>query len=321
MNSNTKQSRKKVTLIRVTETKNPEAVSVAIRRIACVAITVIAATGCQSVQSQPESSIDTSVSERLGPYSGPKASVAMAKFEWKVGGGGSGGYQVNTPEGSYSVSFSAANQYMGGLGDMLTTALVQSDRFRVVERQDFDMTTRREVGLSDDNWTSEETTKRKGRVRGADLQIVAAITGWEPNASGRKAGGIGAGLMPRLPFIGGGGFNWSKKKSRAAMDIRIIDTETSEVLAATRVEGEATDSKFGVSGIGIGAHGIGLGGLGEYENTPMEAAIRVMLSEAVVFLTEQTPAEYFTHGNRLANADTSTNHPAPAANAIQTVSN
>ena len=306
MNGNTHQS-SQATPSSTSNNDGRKAFNAVIGRAACIAAVVIATTGCQSVQSQPKATakVDAGLSERLGPYSGPKASVAMAKFEWKVGGAGSGGYQVQTPEGTYSVNFSVANQYMGGLGDMLTTALVQSDRFRVMERQDFDSTTRSEVGLSEAGWTSEETSNKKGSVRGADLQIVAAITGWEPNASGKKARGFGAGLLRRIPFVGGGGVGWKKNKAMAAMDIRIIDTETSEVLAATRVEGESTDSKFDFSGIGFGIGGIGLGGLGEYENTPMETAIRVMLNEAVVFLAEETPREYFRHGTRNIASDTS----------------
>ena len=80
-----------------------------------------------------------------------------------------------------------------------------------------------------------------------------------------------------------------------AMDIRIIDTATSEVLAATRVEGEATDVSLGFLAGGI-VGDVGLaGGLGTYAKTPMEKAIRTCLYEAAKYVIDNTPREYFKH--------------------------
>lgn len=257
--------------------------------------------------SEPKAKVDNSVAQQMGAYAGPKASVAMAKFEWKVGGQHGGSLQVETPQGTYRYSVTQADGYMHGLGDMLTTALVQCGRFRVMERQDFDVTTRKEVGLSDEGWTSKETKKEKGHVKGADLQVVAAVTGWEPNAAGRNVKGIGGGLLPKVPILGAAGIDFSKKKAKAAMDIRIIDTETSEILAATRVEGEASDSKISLGGIGIGAHGVVAGALSEYQNTPMEGAIRVMINEAAKFVAQNTPPNYFKHSDARAEAQSKSN--------------
>ena len=267
-----------------------------ISTILLVAVTGILCVGCAGLNgSEPTAKVDNSLAQQMGPYSGPKATVAMAKFEWKIGGGKGGSIRIDSPQGVHTISVTREDNYLHGLGDMLTTALVQCDRFKVMERQDFDATTRKEVGLSDEGWTSQETKKERGHVKAADLQIVAAVTGWEPNASGKKVKGIGAGLVPNVPIIGGGGIDFSKKKAKATMDIRIIDTETSEVLAATRVVGEATDSKVSLAGIGIGHGGVIAGGLSEYQNTPMEEAIRVMINEATKFIAQKTPAKYFKH--------------------------
>jgi len=102
--------------------------------------------------------------------------------------------------------------------------------------------------------------------------------------------GIGIGDWMGLGDILGG-----IKKSSMAMDIRIIDTETSEILAATDVKGEATDFNLG----GFGGDIIGTirlaGGLSTHSKTPMENAIRVCIYEAVKYIAENTPEEYFKY--------------------------
>lgn len=217
---------------------------------------------------EPTAKVDTGEGQ-LPPYSGPKAAAAVAKFEWKAG------YDYRHGEPT-------------GLRDMMSTVLVQSKRFRVLERAEMG-SIKDEIGLSEEGYTEKKTAKKRGKVKGADLLIVAAVTGWDPGTSG-TSGGIGIGNWRGLGGIMGG-----IKKSSMAMDIRIIDTETSEVLAATRVEGEATD--FNLGGFGGGIIGtVGLaGGLSTYSKTPMEKAIRVCIYEAVKYIAYNTPEEYFKY--------------------------
>jgi len=217
----------------------------------------------------PTAKVDTGLEGQLPPYTGHKASTAVAKFDWKAG------YDYRHGEPS-------------GLRDMLSTVLVQSKRFRVLERQEFGAI-KNEIGLSEEGYTEQQTSKKRGKVKGADLLIVAAVTGWDPGTSG-TGGGLGIGN-----WKGFGGLLGGIRKSSVAMDIRILDTETSEVLAATRVEGEATD--FNLGGFGGGIIGtVGLaGGLSAYPKTPKEKAIRVCIYEAVKYIIENTPKEYFKY--------------------------
>jgi curli biogenesis system outer membrane secretion channel CsgG len=171
---------------------------------------------------------------------------------------------------------------------MMTTALVQSQRFRVLERQEFG-SIQEEIELGEEGYVEESTAVKKGRVKGADLLIVAAVTGWEPGASGVSGGGGGLG--------GGwlGGLFGSYEKSYLAMDIRIIDSSTSEILAATHIEGEARDVDLTVLGGGF-TGGIGLGGfLNTFAKTPMEKAIRITIEEAVKYIATNTPMNYFKY--------------------------
>jgi len=252
---------------------------------------LLATTGCMESMVQPQASVDKGLEEQLPPYHGPKAKVAVANFEWKVGG--SGGTTTISGFGGKAISISH-NEYAGyttGLRDMLTTALVQTKRYRVLERQNL-ASLKQEMSLASSGYTDKSGVK-KGHIKGADLLIMGAVTGWEPGTSG-GGGGLGGGILGKASAIFGA-VSGAFKKSSMAMDIRIVDTHTSEVLAATRVEGVAKDVNLGATlGVLTGSGGMG-GGLGAFAKTPMEKAIRKCLYEAVKYIVANTPKEYMKY--------------------------
>ncbi len=236
-------------------------------------------TGCESMV-QPTAKVDNTMAQQSFSCPG-KAKVAVARFDWRVGGGG--GTTIRGPGGTYTISHESG--VMTGLRDMLVTSLVQTRCFRVLERQDFGALTE-EMKLREQGYTRNKKS-RKGKIKEADLIIVGSVTGWEPGTSGAR-GALG-GLFGNVL----GGVTGAFSKTSMAMDIRIIDVDTSEVLAATRVEGTARAiSAGGLLGGVIGSTPLG-GGLGAYAKTPMEKAIRNCMYEAVKFIVNNTPPKYF----------------------------
>jgi curli biogenesis system outer membrane secretion channel CsgG len=261
--------------------------TVLINSVLVVAVISLVA-GCGGPMTGATAKPTPSVAHDLPAYSGPKAKVAVAEFEWKVGSKG-GGATLTGPNGQvYSWRVDEYQGYTTGLRDMLTTVMVQSKRFRVLERLNMS-SIKSEIALQEEGMT-DQSGIQKGHVQGVDLLIMGAVTGWEPDASGKKIGLGGYGL----PGVLGGG-RIGSKKSKMALDIRIVDTRTSEVLSATRVEGEAKDFKWGVGGGGIISSALLGGGLSSYKNTPMEKAIRVCLNEAVKYISQNTPQEYMKY--------------------------
>ncbi|MBX2884626.1 MAG: hypothetical protein KTR32_32025 [Granulosicoccus sp.] len=257
-------------------------------RLAVILSMTILISGCLESQVRPESSVDNTLAESLPPYDGLRARVAVTDFSWSVGGS-------KTTFGIAGVEFSYANSEQAataeGLRDMMTTSLLQTKRFRVLERQNM-QSLKDEVALQGDGFT-DETGIKKGGFKGADLVVMAAVTGWDPGTSGTtaKLGGLLGGKSASLLGAIGGGY----KKSMMAMDIRIVDTNTSEVLAATRVETVTKDvSISGALGGLTGGSALG-GGLSSYAKTPMEKAIRTTIYEAVKYIAENTPKEYMVH--------------------------
>jgi curli biogenesis system outer membrane secretion channel CsgG len=263
----------------------------AMLRILLSLLVLFSFSGCMESMVKPEAKTDTGEEMGLPPYSGPRARVAVADFEWKVDES-SKTTKIGFGGQTMTISSSESSGYTTGLRDMLTTAMVQSKRYRVLERQNID-SLKGEMALGSSGYT-DSTGIKKGGIKGADLLVMGAVTGWEPGTSGGGGGVGGGGLLGNASALFGavsGGY----KKSSMAMDIRIVDTHTSEVLAATRVEGVAKDISLGGALAGFGGSG-GMGGaLGGYAKTPMEKAIRTCLYNATKFIAENTPQEYMKY--------------------------
>jgi curli biogenesis system outer membrane secretion channel CsgG len=229
--------------------------SVQVGRMAAVGVAALSLAGCLATGGVTSKSGPAMDSVRLEKYDGPKARIAVAEFEDKMYGGG---YR---------------HEYGRGMRDMLTTALFQSSRYIVLERE-------RMAALE------AERARRgsKGKIEDADLLVTAAITGFDPGESG-MSGGVG-GLLGKKML---GGLTGSFKQARVTMDIRVIDVDTGRIIAATSAEGKATTVGAGIAGIG-GPMG---GALKGFEKGPMEGAIREMIKASVDFIVENTPSKYY----------------------------
>ncbi|MDD5654629.1 MAG: CsgG/HfaB family protein [Candidatus Omnitrophica bacterium] len=217
---------------------------------------------------QPTAQVDNNAGTTgMPPYSGPKARIAVADFEVKAA--------------------KAGGEIGSGLREMLVTALMNSGRFSVLERQVLSAVMQ-EQQLAISGAAQAGSGPQRGQLKAAELVITAAVTEFEPNASGGGAGiGGGGGLFGAV--LGG-----SMNKAHMALDIRIVDTSTSEILASTRVQGQATDVAGGIMGGFLGNWGLGAG-LSGYANTPMEKAIRVCIIEAVKYISMSIPANYYKY--------------------------
>jgi len=232
---------------------------------------LVSLTGCAAM-TQPTAQVDnTAGAAPLPPYSGPRVRVAVADFDVKAA--------------------KATGEIGSGLREMLITALMNSNRFSVLERQALSAVMQ-EQELSASGAAQQGSGPQRGNIRTADIIVTAAVTEFEPQASGGSAGiggggGIASGIL-------GGLLGASLNKAHMALDIRIVDTSTSEVIAATRVQGQASDIGGGFMMGFMGSWALG-GGLSAYSNTPMEKAIRICIIEAVRYISQVIPANYYKY--------------------------
>ena len=218
-------------------------------------------------------------------YNGPKARIAVSQFKDKTGKGW------------------WTSRIGDGMADQLVTALFNTNKYIVLERQTLgDVLTEQDLGAS--GRVRKDTAAPIGHIEGAELLVVGAVTEFEGAASGSKGGlgGIGKGIFGAIT----GGF----KKAHMAIDLRLIDTRTSRIVAATSVEGEATDVNLGGLLGGYGGSGALACGLSGWKNTPTEKALRICIKEAVKFVETKTPQTYYHYGSAPAPAPTPA---APAA--------
>ena len=140
---------------------------------------------------------------------------------------------------------------------------------------------------------SHETGAALGQVEGADLLIKGSVTEFEPGSAGASAGAILGGFGWTGAMIGGvlGGLS----QSHVAMIIQVVDARTSRILFSTTVEGKANDFNIGGALAGIGGGFLGGAGLGTWQKTPVEEAIRVAILQAIKELSAKTPQTYFRH--------------------------
>jgi curli biogenesis system outer membrane secretion channel CsgG len=248
-----------------------------------------------------ESTTEKSIEEyQLEPYNGPKARVAVYRFEDQSAKGG------GTVYGGYPGVQWYTPQIGNGMADMLNDGLLKSNRFIVLDRQTLkDVLQEQDLGAS--GRISRETASPIGAIEGADLLIKGSVTEFEPGSAGGGAG-LGAAIFG-LPGLIVGGALGSVRQSHIAMIIQVVDAKTSRLLFSTTVEGKAND--FNLGGL-LGGFGGGFGGgagLGTWQKTPVEKAVRIAILEAVKELSKKTPQTYFRHVEGIA-APAATN-PAP----------
>lgn len=202
----------------------------------------------------------------LPAYSGPKAGIAIAAFEVK--------------------SEKSDAEAGAALRDMLISGIVNSGRFTVLE---LPVAGEAAAGSAAGGVPAAE---KPGLRPSADLIITVSVNEFEPQASGGReglggGGGVSSGVL-------GGLLGTSVNKAHVALEIRIVNAASSEVVASSRVQGQASDVSIkSCSGL---PEGWVLGGvLSRYSSTPMEKAIRSCMVEAVRYIVQAVPAAYYKY--------------------------
>ena len=142
-----------------------------------------------------------------------------------------------------------------GIQAMLTQRVTQDGKFTVVERrkvneviheQDFDASNRVKRG----------TGARIGQIKGADLTLMGVIVVFGRDDR-RVGGGAGGGTFGAGAVVGG---YKATGKAVVVLDYRIVDVETSEVVASGEARGESKRTSAG-GGAGFWGGGV-IGGAG-----------------------------------------------------------
>ncbi|MCX5785867.1 MAG: hypothetical protein NTX59_09270 [Elusimicrobia bacterium] len=124
-----------------------------------------------------------------------------------------------------------------GLSDMLVTALAETKKYTLIEREKLEMVME-EQKLGASGAVTAQTAAKIGRLLGASYIVTGSVTEF-----GIKDSKIGVGGLEKvLPF--GGGAKISKSKARVVIDARAIDTTSGQIAASASGEGEKSSSEI-----------------------------------------------------------------------------
>ena len=121
-----------------------------------------------------------------------------------------------------------------GMTDMLVTALVKSEKFKVYERAALDKIMR-EQKLGQSGNVTQQTAAQVGKLLGVQYAILGSVTEF-----GYKKGGVGG-------RIKGVRVGVNKYDAVVAIDVRIVNTETAEILLSETVRKQKSKSSVGIS--------------------------------------------------------------------------
>ncbi len=187
-----------------------------------------------------------------------KTRIAVTAFENKV--------KTPIPDASWKIG--------DGLAEMLTTELVKTGQFIVVERQAIgDVVGEQALGQS--GLVRRDTAAQSGQILGAQVVVRGAVTEFDENSSGG-----GAGIQGRRFAVEGRAEN-----AHVAIDIRLIDTSSGQVIASQNISKivPGAGGAFGVQG-----RRVAFGG-DIFFKTPIGQATRAAMQEALQFIVSRNP--------------------------------
>lgn len=156
-----------------------------------------------------------------------------------------------------------------GMADMLTTALVKSGNYTVIERAEISKLLE-EQNLGATGRVTEQSAAKIGQLLGVELAVMGAVT--EFGNSKKDMGGS----------VKGFGLGVQKQKATVAVDIRIVNTSTGEILAAETVRKE--ESKGGLS---VSTYEWSFKNENDFDNSIVGKATRAAIDEISTLIQNQ----------------------------------
>jgi len=198
-----------------------------------------------------------SIKPKLPPRRGPKQTIAVGKFD-AIG-------SFTSTYGKWDVG--------GGLSAMLATALRDTDYFIVAERANIQqILTEQEMKSS--GAVRGTSGPQLGNLTGVNLMVYGSVTEFGAKDKGK---GMSLGLSGGLGGLFSGALSHQSSSGQVAMDLRVVDTTTGNILDSFTVREKIENSGFDAS---LGYDKISLG-TNQFENTPLGATTRKAIVRAV----------------------------------------
>ncbi len=168
-----------------------------------------------------------------------------------------------------------------GLSAMLSNELTQTEKFVIVERAALsDILGEQQLGSK--GLATAESAASGGKLLGAQILVRGTVTDFEEAKQGGGAQlSVAGGNLPIGGLLGKGG-----STAHVAIDLRLIDAVTGEVIDSHRAEAEAKASSthFALqhvkTGVGFGTE--------QFNKTPLGKAALQAIQESVAYIVRRT---------------------------------
>lgn len=155
------------------------------------------------------------------------------------------------------------------LSGMLTNELASGKKFKMIERRKL-ASILGEQNLAQAGRVSGSKAAKIGRMTGAEYLVTATVSAFESSVNS-----TGGGVSFKGVSLGG-----KKEKAYIAVDLRVVDAETGEIVDTRTVE-----ARSGGMGLSVGLSRGGFGGnLANENKTPAGKAIRAVVAEIAGYL-------------------------------------
>lgn len=162
-----------------------------------------------------------------------------------------------------------------GATDMLITAMMRSRQFKVIDRSNLGNFMNEQQLKSEDRLAVGEGPT-VGEMTGPDYVMKGAITEYQVD---KETGGLGI-------SIAGQGGSTERATASTAIDIRLVDTTTGEVVWARSLKDEIKGKKVGVESFSFMGNNIVEFETGKGKQEVINLVVRSLLEEAVYLLSQ-----------------------------------
>jgi curli biogenesis system outer membrane secretion channel CsgG len=156
-----------------------------------------------------------------------------------------------------------------GVADMLTTALLKTNKFRVIEREKVDAVLA-EQDLGKTGRVDAATAARIGKVLGVEYLLIGRVTEFSVETKGGSIGAVGRGDLRDLSL--------SRSVADVKLDGRLVDSTSGEILFAFTGGGHDSRTNVGLAVLDIGRVSFGSA---EFLRTILGAATRAAVDNSV----------------------------------------
>jgi curli biogenesis system outer membrane secretion channel CsgG len=185
-----------------------------------------------------------------------------------------------------------------GIRAMLNVRMAQSKNIVLLEREKLGVITK-EQDLGSGSRVRQGSKARIGQITGADAILLGDIVTFGRDDKNKSTSA--ASVLCHVPWAfgckAGGGLGWNSKEEKAvvAINLRIVDAETAEVLESSEAHGESS-RKSKQWGAVTAVSGAGAAGAGQsmtsanFQDTIIGEATSNAVDKIVAFLNDKIPA-------------------------------